>query len=366
MKPRILVFLPLFAICVGNAVAQTVTSTTGIFNNSSTSADMLLQNQGATRVTILNLGTNAGFMGIGILPTERLHVSGNILSTGNLITTLGTINVNNASNSMSLQTNGTTRLTILNNGNVGVGLVPLASSQKLEVNGNALATQLWSSTGTVNSTGASNLTLSTNNTSRVTVLNTNGNVGIGIAAPTERLHISGGNMVLDNTTPTLYTGTGTTELNRFLLVANSSGLVSPSGLKAGGVLVADSYAYATPTKNDLIVKGRILIGTPANSNGYMLAVNGKIGTRDIQIESSVWSDHVFAPTYKLLSLSQLEQYIQANHHLPEVPAAETVAKEGYSMNEFDVTLLKKVEELTLYIIEQQKQIDALKQQLEKK
>jgi len=358
-----IIFCVLSTFLTGRIQSQ-VNSATGVFNNQHATNNLVLQNQAVTHVTVVNAGTNAGFMGIGILPTERLHVSGNILSTGNLITTLGTINVNNASNSMSLQTNGTTRLTILSNGNVGVGLVPAA--QKLEVNGNALATQLWSSSGTVNSTGTSNLTLSTNNTSRVTVLNTNGNVGIGIAAPTERLHISGGNMVLDNTTPTLYTGTGTTELNRFLLVANSSGLVSPSGLKAGGVLVADSYAYATPTKNDLIVKGRILIGTPVNSNGYMLAVNGKIGTRDIQIESSVWSDHVFAPTYKLLSLSQLEQYIQANHHLPEVPAAETVAKEGYSMNEFDVTLLKKVEELTLYIIEQQKQIDALKQQLEKK
>jgi hypothetical protein len=362
-------FLLLLSVAGSVHVQAQVTSANGVFNNTSTTANLVLQNQATTRVTIVNTGTAAGHLGIGIIPTERLHVSGNVLTTGNYISSAGIFNVNNTTADYSFQTNGTARFTVHNtSGNFGVGVVPTATSQRLEVNGNALATQLWSSSGTFNSTGTSNVVLATNGTGRLTILNTSGHVGIG-ATPTERLHISGGNILLDNgSTPTLFTGTGTTELNRYLLLVNSSGLQSCSGLKAGGILVSDTYAYASPSKNDLIVKGKVGIGTPftTNPNSYALAVNGKIGAKDVQIEaaSTTWPDYVFAASYKLPSLSDLEEFIATHKHLPDVPSATSVEKDGYSMSELDATLLKKVEELTLYIIEQQKQIDALKKKIE--
>lgn len=145
---------------------------------------------------------------------------------------------------------------------------------------------------------------------------------------------------------------------------------SSSGLKAGGILIADDYAYASPSKNDLVVKGTVGIGTPLvhNTNGYSLAVNGKIGTKDIQIEGGsdawTWPDYVFQSEYKLPPLSEVARYIHTNKHLPDVPSAQEVEKNGYSMSELDIALLKKVEELTLYIIEQQKQIDELKKKVE--
>ena len=89
-----------------------------------------------------------------------------------------------------------------------------------------------------------------------------GNVGIGTANPTAKLDVRG-SLVLDpGGSPALYTGTGNAELNRYLGLLNSPTLSSASGLKAGGILVADSYAYANPGKNDLIVKSRIGVGTP--------------------------------------------------------------------------------------------------------
>jgi hypothetical protein len=83
-----------------------------------------------------------------------------------------------------------------------------------------------------------------------------------------------------------------------------------------------------------------------------------------------WPDYVFEPEYKLPSLLELEQYIKANKHLPEVPSAEQVKENGLSVGEMNAILLMKVEELTLHLIElkreneiQQHRIDAQEKQI---
>ena len=73
-----------------------------------------------------------------------------------------------------------------------------------------------------------------------------------------------------------------------------------------------------------------------------------------------WSDKVFEKSYNLLKINELAKYIQENKHLPNVPAASEVVKNGVAMDEMVSKLLEKVEELTLYTIQQQKEINALK------
>jgi len=89
-----------------------------------------------------------------------------------------------------------------------------------------------------------------------------GNVGIGTDSPTAKLDVRGSLVLEAGGSPGLYTGTGNAELNRYLALINSPTSPSASGLKAGGILVADSYSYADPSKNELIVKSRIGVGTP--------------------------------------------------------------------------------------------------------
>jgi hypothetical protein len=79
-----------------------------------------------------------------------------------------------------------------------------------------------------------------------------------------------------------------------------------------------------------------------------------------------WFDHVFAKDYKLRSLSELEQFITTNKHLPEIPSAKEVAENGINLGQMQGKLLLKVEELTLYIKEKKKQIKALQQQINEK
>jgi hypothetical protein len=113
--------------------------------------------------------------------------------------------------------------------------------------------------------------------------------------------------------------------------------------------------------------GNVGIGTllTTNPNGYRLAVNGKIGAKEVQVEntSSTWADYVFNSDYKLMSLPEVESFIKENKHLPEIPSAEEVKENGHKLGEMDVLLLKKIEEMTLYILEQEKRIKSLEEQV---
>ena len=109
--------------------------------------------------------------------------------------------------------------------------------------------------------------------------------------------------------------------------------------------------------------GNVGIAT-SNTQGYRLAVNGQaIFTKVVVKQKSSWPDYVFHANYRLRPLSEVEQYIHQYHHLPEVVAAEEVAKNGLDVGDNQAALLKKIEELTLYAIEQDKQVEALKKEM---
>ncbi len=92
-----------------------------------------------------------------------------------------------------------------------------------------------------------------------------------------------------------------------------------------------------------------------------LKVYAKIEANEIEVmEMKQWEDKVFEESYNLASLSEVEGFIKENGHLPEIPSEANVLENGYNMGEMDAMLLKKIEELTLYVIEQQKEIDELK------
>lgn len=116
--------------------------------------------------------------------------------------------------------------------------------------------------------------------------------------------------------------------------------------------------------NVFIVKGdgNVGIGT-TNTGSHKLAVEGSIGAREVRVYLGEWADFVFEKDYKLPSLEEVEEHIQENGHLKDIPSAAVVAQEGISVGEMNARLLQKVEELTLYMIEQNKQIQALQSQV---
>lgn len=95
-------------------------------------------------------------------------------------------------------------------------------------------------------------------------------------------------------------------------------------------------------------------------NNAIVKIDGKLLAKEIEVKTNVWADYVFKPGYKLMPLDELETFIEVNNHLPDIPTEAEVKENGINIAEMNAKLLQKVEELTLYIIEQQKQINALK------
>ncbi len=125
--------------------------------------------------------------------------------------------------------------------------------------------------------------------------------------------------------------------------------------------VADGWAMYSAGK--AYISDDLRIGTQVDpySGQYKLILDGKMIAEEVRIQaSSAWPDYVFAKNYKLMNLKELEQNINQNHHLPGVPSAKIVEAEGIAVGEMQKIMMEKIEELTQYTIQQQKEIDQLK------
>jgi len=143
-------------------------------------------------------------------------------------------------------------------------------------------------------------------------------------------------------------GTGTTQDLRFIKFNGTSGTTFLN------------FDYA----NNQLEIPAVQVGIGTSTMGtHKLAVDGSIGSREIIVEPSGWSDFVFANDYHLQPLEEVEEFIHHNQHLPEIPSESEVINNGLNLGEMDAKLLQKIEELTLYLINQNKEIKNLKREV---
>jgi hypothetical protein len=112
--------------------------------------------------------------------------------------------------------------------------------------------------------------------------------------------------------------------------------------------------------------GKLHIGQllpTGNHSDALVSIDGKLVVKSCYVNTVAWADNVFKPSYPLMSLNEVEKYYQLNQHLPEIPTEKEVIEKGINTSEMITLLLKKVEELTLYTVQQQKEIETLKSQL---
>ncbi|HEY0029315.1 MAG TPA: hypothetical protein VGC65_01055 [Bacteroidia bacterium] len=136
-------------------------------------------------------------------------------------------------------------------------------------------------------------------------------------------------------------------------------------------VIGNGTGTGTFARNAVTVlkNGNVGIGTEllSNPNNYRLAVNGSIGAKEVKIETSstTWPDYVFDKDYVLLPLNELDAYLKKNNHLPDIPGREQVKTDnGVYVGEMQVKLLQKIEELTLYLLEQNREFEKIKIELE--
>ncbi|MFN8144802.1 MAG: SprB repeat-containing protein [Bacteroidia bacterium] len=122
-----------------------------------------------------------------------------------------------------------------------------------------------------------------------------------------------------------------------------------------------NYCNHTNDIYNVPASGNVGIGTSDIPSGYKLAVNGRVICEEVKVKlHSNWPDYVFRSDYKLMSLDELKKFISKNKHLPDVPPASEMDENGNSLGEMQSKLMRKIEELTLYVLQQNEQLEKLK------
>ena len=186
-----------------------------------------------------------------------------------------------------------------------------------------------------------------------------GNVGIGTTSPIEKLTVEGNISATGNNRRIFLGGANSTFGIAYSKAYPNYGIfytegstdyvsISPNGDANNGVM-------------NILGDGNVGIGTKTPTE--KLSVNGNIKAKKLIVTQTDWADYVFDKAYTLMPVDSLSTYINTHKHLPEMPTTKDVQDNGVDVGNNQALLLKKIEELTLYIIEQHKEIEALKKKI---
>ena len=348
-------------------------------------------------------GANLGFIGIGTdTPKELLHITGNILSEGDLTVkdkiTLTPDYEDNTfweierksdglnfgytqpglTDTISTQDKGIipnygslNRLFIKNsNGYVGIGTTNPAA--RLDVNGSFKATNATiAGTLTANAINVQTLNFDFIDTLNTNVLNAN-SANISGALKAQSTNITG-NLTVKPGTFGLTVGSaaiqslnyGTSYIGFNAARNYGTWTLGGDGVNNGGSVIWNTiggqlYFATIPSTGGTT---QILTDAEVMSNIKLhLTPSGKLKAKEVEVTLADWPDYVFEDDYKLMNLSDLNNFIKTNKHLPDVTPAAEMEAEGINLGEMNALLLKKVEELTLYILQMEQRVSELENQ----
>ena len=270
----------------------------------------------------------SGQVGIGVDdPKEKLHINGAIRGGG-------------ANGEVTLKGDS---------GYVTIGASNLAMEFVTDKSQFVFNKPIYNQSGIYNVRN-SNLIFNINDTTRMTILHSSGNVGIGILNPATRLHINDGALKIG-------LSTSASERLKNILQFGDSTYVQIGEWEKDDYLSFKASGYNFTNGNVGI--GKLSPTCKLDVAGTMRAdsiiADGLIRAEEIIVETS-GADFVFAEDYQLRPLSEVKAFVEENKHLPEIKSAQEMQENGVSVSELQIQLLQKIEELTLYILQQEERI----------
>ncbi|MCL1938460.1 MAG: hypothetical protein FWF52_08725 [Candidatus Azobacteroides sp.] len=290
------------------------------------------------------------------------------------------LEVNGTIKANSLSLNGSSE--VIGSGDIG-SAVSIVNSSKTQV-GQAKEWKIYNMSGSTYGNSLQFWVYGSGNLAQSKlIINDNGNVGIG-KTPSVRLDVEGkikaqeleltGNikaasLSLNGNSEVIGSG----DIGSVISIVNSSKtqvgqakewkIYNMSGSTYGNSLQFWVYGSGNLAQSRLIINDNGNVGIGVGNPVNKLEVNGTIRSKEIKIETG-WADYVFSKDYQLLPLTELKQYIVENKHLPGMPTETEVKENGVNLGEMQAKLLQKIEELTLYAIQQQEMIDKLNAKIE--
>jgi hypothetical protein len=195
-----------------------------------------------------------------------------------------------------------------------------------------------------------------------------GNVGIGSTSPEEKLHVEGSLLLdvynTDGGENGIFFRQGFNNANKYnlsiLAYDHNNGGVSPDGLAFAGY-DGVSFSTGSNSRNERMrINSAGNVGIGKTDPQYKLDVAGTIRATEIKVEAKT-ADFVFEEDYPLKPLDEVEAFVRKKKHLPEIPSAKEMEKEGVNVAQMNKLLLQKIEEMTLYMIQQSKRIEDLEE-----
>lgn len=279
---------------------------------------------------------------------------------------------------------------IAGNGNTGNDALAIGSYALASNNSGVNNTAIGGNALRYNTTGQNNLAIG----GGALALNTSGSQNIAIGANALLNNNASGNIAIGAASlGSVTSGARNTAIGELTLFSNISGTdnvaIGKSALQSntgsGNVALGFNAGFSETGSNKLYIANTntstplvygdfttkyLAVGevaaadrAAATSGGYRLLVKGGMITEKIKVAvagSSDWADYVFEPSYKLMPLNSVEAFVKENKHLPNVPSADEMVKNGLDVTQTTAKLMEKIEELTLYIIDLNKQVQMLK------